>query len=275
MSRPAAAPTALPGVAPAAEPAAVAVRDVFKAFGGVAAVAGLSLAVGPGEVVAIVGRTGAGKSTLLRLVMGTELPDRGEVRVLGRDPARAFGALRGRLAVVFQTDRLLPWRTALENAVLGLEILGVPKAERLARAQAWLGRLGLAGAESRLPHQLSGGMRQRVALARAFATDPEVLLLDEAFSHLDELTARDVRADFAGLVRSFGKTTLMVTHSIDEALEVADRVVVLGRPARVVLELAVTPAARRDGGLARELRERVLAAMARAGRDPAQEEGKP
>ncbi|MEW6047180.1 MAG: ABC transporter ATP-binding protein [Bacillota bacterium] len=248
---------------PKATQPAVALRGVFKAFDGAVAVADLSLTVRPGEVVAIVGRTGAGKSTVLRLLMGTTAPERGEVRVLGRDPAREFQALRGRLAVVFQTDRLLPWRTALENAALGLEILGVPPGERLARAREWLVRLGLAGAETRLPHQLSGGMRQRVALARAFATDPEVLLLDEAFSHLDEVTAREIRADFARLVRRYGKTTLMVTHSIEEAVEMADRVAVFGRPARVIREVPVTPPFRDDPREARRLREAILAAIER------------
>lgn len=240
------------------EPGAVVLRDVWRAFHGAVAVAGLTFALRPGEVVACVGVTGAGKSTALRMIMGAVVPDRGEIRVLGHDPAREFGLLRGKIAPVFQTDRLLPWRTALENAALGLEILGVPVEERRRRAQAWLERLGLATAASRLPHELSGGMRQRVSLARAFALNPQLLLLDEAFSHLDEVTAASVRADFLSLVRPLGTTCLLVTHSVAEAVDVAERILVFGRPARVIAEVHVTASARGDPVARDRIRREVL-----------------
>ena len=239
--------------------AAVAVHDVWKAFGGAPVVAGLTFALAPGEIVACVGVTGAGKSTVLRMVMGAIGPDRGEIRVLGHDPVREFALLRGRIAPVFQTDRLLPWRTARENAALGLEILGVPAEERTRRAESWLLKLGLGGARRSLPHELSGGMRQRVSLARAFALDPQLLLLDEAFSHLDEVTAADVRADFLALVRPLGTTCLLVTHSVAEAVEVADRILVFGRPAHTLAEIAVTPALRADPVARDRLRQTVIA----------------
>lgn len=237
---------------------AVVVRDVWRTFNGTPAVAGLTFTLRRGEIVACVGVTGAGKSTILRMVMGALVPDRGEIRVLGCDPAREFLRLRGKIAPVFQTDRLLPWRTALENAELGLEILGVPPAERRGRAQAWLERLGLGGAASRLPHELSGGMRQRVSLARAFALDPELLLLDEAFSHLDEVTAMSVRADFLALVRPLGTTCLLVTHSVAEAVDLADRILVVGRPARVIAEVPDTSGVRDDPVAREQVRRQVL-----------------
>jgi NitT/TauT family transport system ATP-binding protein len=246
---------------------AVVARDVWRSFDGVPAVAGLTFALRPGEIVACVGVTGAGKSTVLRMIMGSLVPDRGEIRVLGHDPAREAALLRGKIAPVFQTDRLLPWRSALENAELGLEILGVPPAERRRRALAWLERLGLAGAASKLPHELSGGMRQRVSLARAFALDPQLLLLDEAFSHLDEVTAASVREDFLALVRPLGTTCLLVTHSVAEALDVADRILVVGRPARVIAEVRDTARARADPGarerIRREVLEHIRSAMSR------------
>ncbi len=244
---------------PRPEPDAVVLHDVWRAWGGAVAVAGLTFALRPGEIAACVGVTGAGKSTALRMVMGAIVPDRGEIRVLGHDPARDFGLLRGKIAPVFQTDRLLPWRTALENAALGLEILGVPAEERRRRAQAWLERLGLTAAASKLPHELSGGMRQRVSLARAFALDPQLLLLDEAFSHLDEVTAAGVRADFLSLARPLGTTCLLVTHSVAEAVEVADRILVFGRPARVVAEVRVAAPVRADPVAQDRVRREVLA----------------
>lgn len=243
----------------AADAPAVAVRDVWKTFGAVVAVQGLSFAVLPREIVASVGVTGAGKSTALRMVMGSIGADRGEVRVLGHDPVRELAVLRGKIAPVFQTDRLLPWRTALENAALGLEILGVPLPERTERTREWLVRLGLGNATDRLPHELSGGMRQRVSLARAFALDPQVLLLDEAFSHLDEVTAASVRADFLALVRPLGTAVLLVTHSVSEAVEVADRVLVFGRPAHVLAEIPITPDVRGDPIARDRIRREILA----------------
>ncbi|MGQ3028541.1 MAG: ATP-binding cassette domain-containing protein, partial [Ferrovibrionaceae bacterium] len=148
-----------------------------------------------------------------------------------------FQALRGRIGVSFQTDRLLPWRRARENVEIGMQILGVSAAERRRRAEEWLARVKLADAGNKYPHELSGGMRQRVSLARALAIDPAILLLDESFSQLDEVTSRALRRDFSQLIRQLGKTCLFITHRIDDAVEMADRIVVLAAPARVALDI--------------------------------------
>lgn len=202
-------------------------------FGDVVAVRDLSFVVHEGERVAILGRTGAGKSTLLNLLVGALKPTSGRVRVGGLDPVADWAAMQGKIAIAFQSPRLLPWRTARTNVALGLQILGVGREERLRRADEWLERVHLGDAGKRYPAQLSGGMRQRVALARAFAIQPDVLLLDEAFSALDEVTASQLRADFVEVANEAGTTAVIVTHSIEEAFGLAHRVLVLKRPATV------------------------------------------
>ena len=168
--------------------------NVTRRFGNTVATHDLSFAVAPGEIVALVGRTGAGKSTAMNLIMGTIGPDSGTVRVAGYDPHRDFAQLRGKLAVSFQTDRLLPWRTAAENIALGLQILRVDNAEVRTRACEWLARVKMAGAEDKYAHELSGGMRQRVSICRALIHDPPQLLMDEPFGALDaRLNVLDVR----------------------------------------------------------------------------------
>lgn len=206
------------------------------------AVDGLDLEIRAGELVALLGRTGCGKSTLFNMIAGLLAPTQGKVAVGGRDPFREFDALRGSIAVVFQNDRLLPWRTAIGNVELGLEMLGVPPRERREKSQRWLSRLGLGGHEDDYPHALSGGMRQRVSIARAFATDAPLLLCDEPFSALDEMTAQRLREEFVKLVRENGKTAVFITHSIDEALQIGDRIVVLRRPARIAYDVRLTAA---------------------------------
>src|SRR6185295_13743247 len=129
-----------------------------------------------------------------------------------------------------------PWRTALENVLLGLQILNIDATEANAMARKWLERLGLSGHENDYPHALSGGMRQRVSIARAFAVEPEILLCDEPFSSLDEMTARDLRAEFVRLVRQNHKTAVFITHHINEALAIGDRILVFQRPARIAFE---------------------------------------
>jgi len=229
-------------VVPAQEAPVVSVSGLRKAFvgrggSGYVAIEDLSLEIARREVVCIVGRTGCGKSTLVNLLLGLDKPSGGDIRVNGLVPSDDFWALRGELAAVFQSDRLLPWRTILENAALGLEATGASREEREAKASEWLDRVGLGEWKDAYPHQLSGGMRQRVAIARAFVVDPEVLLFDEAFGHLDEVTASGLREDCLGLMREYDKTGILITHNIEEALDVADRVVVLARPARVVTVL--------------------------------------
>ncbi|CAM3423462.1 ABC transporter [Bordetella sputigena] len=224
----------------------IALRDVVKRFGSHTAIDHLTMEVLEGETVALLGQTGAGKSTVMSLLMGTAVADAGSVLVAGVDPAEDFAALRGKLAVSFQTDRLLPWRTAQENVELGLLLLGVPKKQARQRARDWLARVKLQDACEKYPIELSGGMRQRVSLARALAVDPALVLLDESFSQLDHVTSRTLRRDFAEIVREQRKTCVFVTHRIEDALEIADRVLVLAAPARVALELSIDATQRAD-----------------------------
>jgi NitT/TauT family transport system ATP-binding protein len=224
--------------------AAIHLDHVSKVFGkpgsaeAYRAVDGLDLDVRPGQMLALLGKTGCGKSTIFNMIAGLTEPTSGTVRVSGRDPFGDFDSFRGKMAIVFQNDRLLPWRSAIENVELGLEMLGVPAAERRESAQLWLTKLGLGGHENDYPHALSGGMRQRVSIARAFATNANILLCDEPFSALDESTAGRLRAEFVRLVKENGKTAVFITHSISEALEIGDRIVVLKRPARIAYDVS-------------------------------------
>jgi NitT/TauT family transport system ATP-binding protein len=238
----------------------ISLRGVRKNFGSHRVIEGLSFDVSDGEVVTLLGRTGAGKTTVLNLIMGTTQADSGSVSVAGFDPFKQFKALKGRLAVSFQTDRLLPWRTAVENAELGLLILGEDRKTARRKASEWLARVNLGDAEKKYPHELSGGMRQRVSLARALAMDPKLVLLDESFSQLDHITSQSLRKDFCSVAREFGKTCLMVTHRIEDALEMADRVIVLGPGARIMLELALAPA-RADESVRNACRSKIEVAL--------------
>jgi NitT/TauT family transport system ATP-binding protein len=215
------------------------------------AVDGLNLDVRPGQMLALLGKTGCGKSTIFNMIAGLTEPTSGTVRVNGRDPFADFDWFRGKMAIVFQNDRLLPWRSAIANVELGLEMLEVPAVERRTTAQLWLTKLGLGGHENDYPHALSGGMRQRVSIARAFATNANILLCDEPFSALDESTAGHLRAEFVRLVKENNKTAVFITHSISEALEIGDRIVVLKRPAMIAYDVSF------DGGTGKEERELI------------------
>jgi NitT/TauT family transport system ATP-binding protein len=201
---------------------ALRLENVHRAFEDLVVINDLSLDIDAGEFLAILGPSGCGKSTLLRLIAGLILPDRGTLDI---SPADA----KFRTAYVFQDAHLLPWRTVLENAALPLELMRVERSERLRRAHAALADVGLSDAESRYPAQLSGGMRMRVSLARALVTQPRLLLLDEPFAALDEVTRFRLDVRLRELWIERGMTVIFVTHSITEAAFLADRAVVLTR----------------------------------------------
>jgi NitT/TauT family transport system ATP-binding protein len=220
--------------------ASLEVRDValtfHSALGERPALADVSLRLSPGEVVALIGPNGSGKSSLLRVIAGLILPDRGGVTLDGR----AITEPDAEIGLVFQDPRLLPWRSVADNVTYPLELAGWPRARRDARLREVLARVDLEGMEWARPSQLSGGMRQRVALARALVLRPRLLLLDEPFSALDALTRERFNLELLDLWTDTGATILVVTHSIPEAIFLADRVVVLSTgPGRVVADLPV------------------------------------
>jgi NitT/TauT family transport system ATP-binding protein len=197
---------------------------------GVVAMRDLCLEIRDHEFVTVIGPSGCGKTTLLRIVAGLETADSGQVlidgkQVTGPGPERAM---------VFQSFALLPWATVLDNVTFGAELRGIPKEERERRARQLIQQVGLAGFERRLPKQLSGGMQQRVGLARALAVDPQVLLMDEPFGSLDEQTRRLLQEQLIRIWEGNRKTVLFITHSMEEAVLLADRLVLLSpRPGRV------------------------------------------
>ncbi len=194
----------------------------------------VSFTVAAQEFVAVIGPSGCGKSTLLRVLAGLLQPTRGVVAF----PAHQAG--RPKVGLVFQKANLMPWRTALRNITLPLELKGVPAGEATRRAREMIARIGLAGFEDTLPRDLSGGMAQRVALARALIHDPDLLLLDEPFAALDALTRERLWDELLRIWRQERKTVVMVTHSVTEALLLADRVLVLSaRPAEVRMTMQV------------------------------------
>jgi NitT/TauT family transport system ATP-binding protein len=233
------------------EAGGVRLDGVSRSFGRVVALDGVTLGAGPGEVLAVVGPSGCGKSTLLELVCGLLAPDAGTVDA-------------GRAVLMPQRDLLLPWLSALDNAGLALRVTGASKAEARRRAAPLFERFGLGGFEAARPHELSGGMRQRVAFLRTLLAGAPVLCLDEPFASLDAISRADMQAWLAGALAHEPRTVLLVTHDVEEALVLADRVAVLSpRPGRVVAELDVAaPRPRRptDPALV-ALRERALEAL--------------
>jgi NitT/TauT family transport system ATP-binding protein len=219
----------------------IAIRDIEHVyasdFSTVAALGSVSFTVGEGEFVALLGPSGCGKSSLLRIVADLLRPTAGTVEIYS---SSENGNDRPKTALVFQEYALFPWRTVLENIVFSLEMRGMPGEERAARARKVLGRVGLQSFAGAYPHQLSGGMRQRVGIARALAAEPEVLLMDEPFGALDAQTRTVLQEELLRVWESERKTVLYVTHSIDEAVYMSDRVVLLSaRPGRIKAEYTV------------------------------------
>jgi NitT/TauT family transport system ATP-binding protein len=211
--------------------------------GPVEAVAGVSFSVRRGEFVAILGPSGCGKSTLLMMCGGLEAITRGSISVDGS----VMTGPRTSIGVMFQESTLLPWKTVLDNVMFPIELLNRPRKEHMARARDLLNLVGLSGFENHKPHQLSGGMRQRAAICRALVYDPDILLMDEPFSALDAITRDEMNDALLDIWTRYTKTALFVTHSIREAVYLADRVLVMNRrPATVVADIAIPLGRPRD-----------------------------
>lgn len=242
------------------EPAAVVVDRVYKVFGkkekevvkqlklgkdrddllhlGTAGVIDASFEVKKGEIFVVMGLSGSGKSTLIRMLNGLNPTTEGSIKVFGEEVVgRSIADLRelrrDKMSMVFQHFALLPHRTVLDNVAYGLELQKVPLAERLEKARYWINRVGLHGWEEKFPGQLSGGMQQRVGIARAFAADTQILLMDEAFSALDPLIRREMQEQLVELQNELGKTIIFITHDLNEAMFLGDRIAVM-RNGRVV-----------------------------------------
>jgi len=219
------------GAAARPEPAKIAIRGLSKVFGGRAgttAIDDLSLDIRPGEFVSLVGPSGCGKSSLIRIVAGLDREFDGEVLLSHADPARLLTAM------VFQEQSNFPWMTVRDNVAYGLAMTGRLDADGRRRVAEYITKVGLSRFETAYPHQLSGGMKQRAAVARAFAADPEVLLMDEPFGALDEQNKVLLHDELLRIWEETRKTVLFITHSIDEALVLSDRVVVMtARPGRI------------------------------------------
>ncbi len=216
------------------------------------AVRDVNLTIGDGEFVSVVGPTGCGKSTILNMAAGLLIPSKGTVKVFGKE----LHGLNKRAGYMFQAEALMPWRTAIDNVAAGLQFKGVDEKERLEKASHWLARVGLSGFEQAYPHQLSGGMRKRVALAQTLIMDPDIILMDEPFSALDIQTRQLMENEVLDLWAQKKKAVLFITHDLDEAISISDRVVVfsagpgshpigefyidIARP-RDVAEVRVTP----------------------------------
>jgi NitT/TauT family transport system ATP-binding protein len=229
------------------------------------AVKDTTLRVGEGEFVSVVGPTGCGKSTLLNVAAGLLEPSAGRVHVFGEPLA----GLNRRAGYMFQADALMPWRNALDNVSAGLEFRGVPAEQARERANAWLKRVGLGGFGSRYPHQLSGGMRKRVALAQMLILDPQILLMDEPFSALDIQTRQLMENELLDLWSADRKSVVFITHDLEEAIALSDRVVVLsaGPATHPIGEFVIDLPRPRDVAEARllprfiEIHERIWHAM--------------
>jgi ABC-type nitrate/sulfonate/bicarbonate transport system ATPase subunit len=234
-------------------------RGVHHAYGAegepkVPVVDDVNLVIGDGEFVSLIGPSGCGKSTLLGMASGFLQPNRGSVQLFGEPPV----TMRKHIGMVFQSFSLLPWRTVLDNITLGLEFRGTPKDERIVLAMELIASLGLKGFEQRYPRELSGGMNQRVTLARALVLKPQILLLDEPFGSLDEQTRILIGDELFRLWENIHPTSVLVTHSIAEAVRLSTRVVVLtARPTKVKKIIPIDIEGPRAGPRAAALEEEI------------------
>jgi len=209
------------GARVAAAPAKIRIRNLHKYFGGLKAIEDVSIEIAEGTFFTIVGPSGCGKTTLLRILGGLEQVTSGTVELA--DPGRG----RPQFSMVFQGDSIFPWMTVWENAAYGLKMRGAAKAETEAAVRQWLEKTGLSRFAELYPHQLSGGMRQRVSIARAFANDPEILLMDEPFSALDEQNKTILQQELLRIWEADKKTVVFITHSVDEAVTLGDKIMVM------------------------------------------------
>ena len=199
------------------------IRNLTKSFDGQHAVDDVSLTIYKGEIFALLGASGCGKSTLLNMSAGLLEPSAGTVSIFGEP----LVGLNRRAGYMFQADSLMPWKSALDNVAAGLLFEGVPEKEAAQRAREWLARVGLTGFEDRYPHHLSGGMRKRVAMAQTLIKDPDIILMDESFSALDIQTRQLMENELLNLWQAKRKAVLFITHDLDEAISMSDRVVVM------------------------------------------------
>ncbi|MBZ5662067.1 MAG: ABC transporter ATP-binding protein [Acidobacteriia bacterium] len=253
--------------------AQVQVEGITKHFetkreGKVTALRAVDLAVQNGEIVSIIGPSGCGKSTLLYMIAGLLVPSSGRILVDG-SPVNGPDP---KIGIIFQEFRIFPWRTALENVVFGLEMRRIGTAAERARiARKYLHMVGLEGIDERLPKELSGGMKQRVAIAQTFACDPEVVLMDEPLGSVDSLTRETLQDEVLRIWQESGKTILLVTHSIEEAIYLGQRVIVMSpRPGRIIREFSVPlpfprSAAMRTGPVVADLRTEIWALIREGG----------
>jgi NitT/TauT family transport system ATP-binding protein len=234
------------------------VTDIVKRFGdgddSLLAVDRVSFDIAEGEFVSIIGPSGCGKSTLFNIIGGLVADYDGRVAVDGQ----AVSGTHPAFGMVFQDESAFPWRSVIDNVAFPLELAGLPKRERHEQARRFVSMVGLDGFERRFPAELSGGMRQRVAIARAFAVQPSILLADEAFGHLDEVTAAELRETFLSLARECGSTAILITHQLEEAISVGDRIIVLGRAARLLADIDVARWEKREFAILREAIQATL-----------------
>lgn len=237
------------------------IRGLYKLFSSegkeMEALHNINLSIEENEFVCFIGPSGCGKTTLLRIIAGLEEPSSGTVTLAG-DPIKGPGPERG---MVFQEYSLFPWRTVLDNVAFGLELKGVPVAERQAKGRQYLKMVGLERFEARYPHELSGGMKQRVAIARALVNDPRALLMDEPFGALDAQTRNIMQSELLRIWEEKRKTVVFVTHSVDEAIYLADRIVIMSaRPGRIkdIIEISLPRPRNRTSSAVNQIRDRIL-----------------